>query len=69
LYLALLKERCERDGLGDSDEVLNRQFRLHMHRGIAYLATPRAVASIIDLLGLALDADGEMKAVENAREE
>jgi hypothetical protein len=28
LYLALLKERCQGDGLGTSEEVLNRQFRL-----------------------------------------
>ena len=53
LYLALLKERCERDGLGSSDEVLARQFRLHLHRGIGYLATPHAVKSINDLVRLA----------------
>src|SRR3569832_2053325 len=29
--LALRKERCERDGRGSSDEVLARQFRLHLH--------------------------------------
>jgi DNA sulfur modification protein DndE len=34
LYLALLKERCELDGLGTSEEVLARQVRLHLHRGI-----------------------------------
>src|SRR6476620_7578949 len=28
LYLALVKERCEADGLGSSDEVVARQFRL-----------------------------------------
>ena len=42
LYLALLKERCERDGLGTSDDVLLRQFRLHLHRGIGYLTMPHA---------------------------
>src|SRR5215210_4068960 len=30
LYLAVLQERCARDGLGTSDEVLQRQFRLHL---------------------------------------
>jgi DNA sulfur modification protein DndE len=55
LYLALLKERCERDGLGASDEVLLREFRLHLHRGISYLATPHAIRSIADLVRLALD--------------
>ena len=41
VYLALLKERCLRDGLGAEDEVLAAQFRLHLHRGIAYLASDR----------------------------
>jgi DNA sulfur modification protein DndE len=50
LYMALLKERCERDGLGTSDDVLVRQFRLHLHRGIGYLATPHAIRSIADLV-------------------
>jgi DNA sulfur modification protein DndE len=52
LYLALLKERCQRDGLGISDGVLARQFRLHLHRGISYLATPNAIRSIADLVEL-----------------
>jgi DNA sulfur modification protein DndE len=56
LYLALLKERCRRDGLGTADEVLGRQFRLHLHRGISYLATPHLVRSVTDLVRLALDA-------------
>lgn len=38
VYLALLKERCLRDGLGVEDHTLDTQFRLHLHRGIAYLA-------------------------------
>jgi DNA sulfur modification protein DndE len=55
LYLALLKQRCERDGLGTSDEVLLRQFRLHLHRGISYLATPQTIRSIADLVCLAVE--------------
>lgn len=55
LYLALLKERCEADGLGTSEDVLARQFRLHLHRGIGYLATPQAIRSIADLVRLAID--------------
>lgn len=41
VYLALLKERCLRDGLGTEDDVLASQFRLHLHRGIAYLSSDR----------------------------
>jgi DNA sulfur modification protein DndE len=53
IYLALLKERCERDELGTTDEVLTRQFRLHLHRGIGYLAAPQSIRSIGDLIRLA----------------
>jgi DNA sulfur modification protein DndE len=38
IYLALLKERCRKDGLAVDDETLAAQFRLHLHRGISYLA-------------------------------
>src|SRR5438477_4971344 len=55
LYLALLKERCEQDGLGTSEDVLLRQFRLHLHRGIAHLATPQAIRSIGDLVRLTVE--------------
>jgi DNA sulfur modification protein DndE len=55
LYLALLKGRCVLDGLGTADEVLLRQFRLHLHRGISHLATPHAIRSIGDLVRLAVE--------------
>ena len=41
LYWALLKARCLRDGLPLDDETLALQFRLHLHRGIGYLAGTR----------------------------
>jgi DNA sulfur modification protein DndE len=50
------KERCARDGLGKSEEVLSRQLRLHLPRGISYLATPHLVRSIADLVRLAGEA-------------
>lgn len=50
IYLALLKERCQRDGLGVSDDVLAAQFRLHLHRGIGYLAADRRIKDISSLL-------------------
>ena len=53
VYLAVLKERCHRDGLGTSDEVLATQFRLHLHRGIGYLAafvSDTGTRSISDLV-------------------
>ena len=46
VYLALLKERCLDDGLKTNQETLNHQFRLHLHRGISYLAGARNLKSI-----------------------
>ena len=51
-YLAVLKERCIKDGVSLDTETLNRQFRLHLHRGIGYLATPKRIMSIVDLVEL-----------------
>lgn len=53
LYLALLKARCHRDGLALRDDELATQFRLHLHRGIAYLANDREVRDIGALMRLA----------------
>ena len=53
LYLALLKQRCEHDGIEQTAESLQRQLRLHLHRGIAYLAAAPGKPSLSDLLRLA----------------
>ena len=53
--LALLKERWERDGLGTSEEVPARQFRLHLHRDIGHLAAPQSIRSISNLIRLATE--------------
>lgn len=50
IYLALLRQRCEQDGLGTADDVLALQFRLHLHRGIGYLAADKRIKNIADLL-------------------
>ena len=46
LYLAVLKVRCRRDGLGTSDDGLAPQFRLPLRRGIGYLFADKKVKSI-----------------------
>lgn len=61
LFLAVLKERCVRDGLGCSDEVITKQFRLHLHRGLSYLATPHAIRSIADLVKQALTVEPDRR--------
>lgn len=50
LYLALLRQRCQRDGLGADDETVAQQFRLHLHRGISYLAADKTLRNIASLM-------------------
>jgi len=54
VFLGLLKVRCKRDGLPLDAPTLAEQFRLHLHRGIGYLAADRSISSIRDLFRLAL---------------
>ena len=56
VYLALMKERCLADDLGTDPETLSQQFRLHLHRGIGYLASNKKLREIDDLIDLALHA-------------
>lgn len=41
LYWALLKQRLKNDKIELTEEKLHLQFRLHLHRGITYLAENR----------------------------
>lgn len=50
VFLALLKQRCKRDGLKTDPDTLSAQFRLHVHRGIAYLAADKRIKGIDGLL-------------------
>jgi len=53
LLLIALKQRCHNDGLGTDDETLATQFRLHLHRGIGYLAGDPNLKSIEDFVAIA----------------
>lgn len=57
LYMAVLKKRCVRDGLGTDPETISQQFRLHLHRGISYLAGNRKLRKIDDFVSLALQPE------------
>ena len=50
VYYALLKQRCQRDGFTLDDATLSEQFRLHLHRGLSYLASDRQIRSIASLI-------------------
>ncbi|MEO8498784.1 MAG: DNA sulfur modification protein DndE [Planctomycetota bacterium] len=59
LYWAIVKERCLRDGIETDDATVAQQFRLHLHRGISYLATPSAITNISDLVSLAVESSAK----------
>lgn len=50
VLLALVRQRCLEDGIPIDDENVAAQLRLHVHRGIAYLAGDRKLRHISDLL-------------------
>ena len=54
LLLVALKQRCHNDGLGTDKETLATQFRLHLHRGIGYLAGDPNIKKIEDFVAVAL---------------
>lgn len=57
LYTALVKQRCLSDGLGIDEDTLVDQFRLHLHRGIGYLANNRNLRKISAFASIALDSN------------
>jgi len=48
LYFALLKYKCFQDGLNTDKENLAKYFRLHLHRGIGYLANGNMLRGLED---------------------
>ncbi|MDY7015384.1 MAG: DNA sulfur modification protein DndE [Cyanobacteriota bacterium] len=51
-FLLALEQRCKNDGLATDTETLATQFRLHLHRGIGYLAGDPNLKKIEDLISL-----------------
>ncbi len=58
ILLAALKTRCAEDGLSVDRETLHDELRLHVHRGLGYLAGSAALRSIDALVHLVDDSDG-----------
>ncbi len=54
ILIIALKQRCHNDGLPLDKETLANQFRLHLHRGIGYLAGDPNIKKIEDLIAVAL---------------
>jgi DNA sulfur modification protein DndE len=53
ISILALKQRCHQDGLKITPEILAQQFRLHLHRGIGYLAGDPSLRKVEDLVSLA----------------
>lgn len=56
ILLLALKQRCYNDSLGTDRETLVTQFRLHLHRGIGYLAGDPNLKKIENLIEIAVKA-------------
>lgn len=54
ILLIALKQRCDRDCLDTNKETLRQQFRLHLHRGIGYLAGNADLTNIENLVELGI---------------
>lgn len=54
ILIVAFKQRCHNDNLGTDRETLASQFRLHLHRGIGYLAADPKLKKVEDLISVAL---------------
>lgn len=54
LLIVALKQRCYNDDFNVDRETLANQFRLHLHRGIGYLAADLNLKNIEDLVALSV---------------
>lgn len=59
ILLIALKQRCYNDNLGTDHETLATQFRLHLHRGIGYLAGDPNLKKTEDLIAVAMNCGSE----------
>ncbi len=54
VLLIALKQRCHQDNLGTEREILATQFRLHLHRGIGYLAGDPNLKKVENFISVAV---------------
>ena len=55
LYAAILRARCDTDNIAHTPDAVAEQFRLHLHRGIAYLASTDDTKTLSGMLRLAVN--------------
>jgi len=54
IYISLLKQRMYNDDIPITEDNMREQFKLHLHRGIQFLAYDKSITSIQDLVKMAL---------------
>lgn len=54
VYWAAVRDRCLRDGIEATEENAVHHFKLHLHRGIGYLAGDKKIYSIESLINKAV---------------
>lgn len=59
IYEALIKEWCIEKGLGSNEDTIAKYFKLHLERGIGYLAGTNFIKNLDSLLELVIKADDE----------
>jgi DNA sulfur modification protein DndE len=64
-FRLLLRQRCRLEGIPLSDRDLALQFRLHLHRGIGYLAGDPSVKSIEGFVSLARSREDRAQHAES----
>ena len=57
ILIIALKQRCHNDGFPLDKETRATQFRLHLHRGIGYLAGDPNIKKIEDLIAVAFSKE------------
>ncbi|WP_254567543.1 DNA sulfur modification protein DndE [Oscillatoria sp. HE19RPO] len=67
ILILALKQRCHQDGLGTDKETLANQFRLHLHRGIGYLAGDPNIKKIEHLIEVAVASQAGEKESKGKR--
>lgn len=53
IYEALVRAWCIRNEIPTDDEMLSKYFKLHLNRGISYLAGTGVIKSVDDLVNIA----------------
>ena len=54
IYAAIIRARCEVDGIPQTPDALAEQFRLHLHRGITHLVGNEDTKTLSGMIALAV---------------